>query len=676
MLYFSDAEILYNKPVRKRKPQIRKPKAREYTGLETLKERRKKIRISEKIISSQLSESSRSESFNTSMLANLSIDTIMSDHENLEIDIEFSKAGKKVKRIRSDDDEGMSKYDKPCLFNKLSKHERSNILTGSTLLHIIYCALNICESKIQLIDLIRFIKEGHLSFFKCKQLLPEELTENDVEPSFTQHHKYFIVSNEYFRNQLAYFTKLIPDLPSSLKTPNLIELVSRYLTEMQLPEDMKDYTERLMIMFPIEMNFYKWSANWPNYEGRAMAVIVFLLKLLFGLDGYREEEISDAAKEINKTIEDENLGKKLFVYKNWRRYIEYRQMVLGKFCHLTLYHHTDLVEKPYVGFNSMLNSLHPKTRKKETQSGSSRYPKNISRLQSKSNAQEILHQLIQNHDEGNDTSLMNVYTFPCSFTPLTDNFQHILSHDENMEINRSIVMVDYTKDSCEAFLKPKTLVNTFEKAGIKLKTKKSTFPKSFVFIKPEIWHGAITSLGQRPVFKMTHNETSEQTWREKLRKHNESDKKKETQEVIDYHCKRMVKTLSQREYWKKQIRIKRYMRRKERNTTTPEDETDEPRKLTDPNIFSDSETDSDDANETADEIDNEKNPELIEDPELEELFKKANRRGNLTLVVPDYNFWQVSIFIFLLLKMARSLLILFLSETSGLERKHRNLLSL
>lgn len=594
------------------------------------------MRSSEKIISSQLSESSKSESFNSSMLANLSMDSIISEHEELELEIEFSKVGKSARKdgFKIEDGEGKTKTDKTSLFKSLKKSERPQVLNGSTLLSIIYCALNICRSKIQLGDLIRFVKEGHISYYKCNQLLPEELIENDVELSYKQHHTYNIVNFETFRMQLSYFTKLIPDLSSSFRTPNLIELVGRYLKEMQLPEDLKDYIERLMIVFPCEMRFSETSMI-PNYEGRAMAFIIFTLKLLFGLDGYREEEMSRSTKKINETIEELGLETKIFAYKDWMTFIEYRQLILGKFYHPVLFHHTKSVEKPYVAFNSMLDFLHPKSRKSEGKMGSRR---NAPRLQSKVNAQEMLRHLIQNHEGAGESKLMNFYTFPCSLTPLTDIFQHILSHDTNFEINRSITMADYTKDSCEAFLKPQTFVNTFKRYGIELKARKSTFPKSFVFMKAAPAYQTMP----KNAYKLSHVGITEREWRDELRRRHKVEKKHDSKDLKTFHEKRMAWVLADRKRWQKQIRIKKYMRKIAHNNLAKasENEINEPRYFAEPCIFSDSENDCDDGEVTEDEIESGK----TSDNELETIFKshaRAQSDKSLTLVVPDYNLWHV-----------------------------------
>lgn len=49
------------------------------------------------------------------------------------------------------------------------------------------------------------------------------------------------------------------------------------------------------------MKFYEQNFI-PNYEGRAMAFIIVIMKILFGLDGITEFEISRVAEKINKLV--------------------------------------------------------------------------------------------------------------------------------------------------------------------------------------------------------------------------------------------------------------------------------------------------------------------------------------------------------------------------------------
>lgn len=606
---------MYNKPPRKRASRAKKPKVQAGSVHLTNKERRKKMRRSEKIISSQLSESLKSESMNSSMLANLSIETIISDHEEMELEVQFSKVALKVrKRCSNQTEKDEQNIDRSTHLRKLLDSEQAQVLSGRTLLNIIYCALNICGSKIQLSDLIRFVREGHISYYKCKLLLPEELLEHDVQLSFNQYHNHHNITYESFKTQLTYFTRFIPDLQASIKTPNFFELVARYVKEMQLPGDVNDYVARLLIMFPSEMNFTtKWL---PNYESRAMAYIILTLKLLFGLDGYREDEISRSANKINRKIEELGLGKKIFSYKHWMVFIEYRQLVLGKFYHPTLFHHTNSVDKPYALYNSMMNFSQPKTRKLEDQNVSSRRAKHV---QSKTNAQEILRCLMQNYSDDCDAN----YTFPCSLTPLTDNFHHILSHEKKFEINRLITGVDYTKDSCEPFLKPQLVVNSLKTAGFKVVIKKSTFPKSFIFKKSE-------EAVLKEDYNLSLDEMTEQEWRDDLKKRLDLEEKYSEEEILEYHQKRMKKVLETRKKWRKEIRLKKYMRRNG-YTTAANSDTDEPTVFKEPNIFSESDDDSGD--DSGDEIVADKKRSTMDD-------------ADFTLVVPDFNLWHVSLVTF------------------------------
>lgn len=55
-----------------------------------------------------------------------------------------------------------------------------------------------------------------------------------------------------------------------------------------------------MTFSPPLVKFNKSRTHFLNYEGRAMAFIIFVLKLLLGLDGKTEYEISVVTKKLNK----------------------------------------------------------------------------------------------------------------------------------------------------------------------------------------------------------------------------------------------------------------------------------------------------------------------------------------------------------------------------------------
>lgn len=584
------------------------------------------MRKSEKIISQELSESFKTESFNSSVLANMSIDDIISDHENAELDIDFSAAASNARRnprnLQSDESETKTS------FGILRRKEKAQIITGSTLLYIIYCALNICGSKIQLSDLIRFVREGHLSFYNCQLLLPEDIIEQDVPLSFQQHHTFHMINYESIRNNLSYFTKLIPDLPTSLSRPDLIDLAYRYIDELQLPSDMKPCVERLMILLPSIMKFNQNFLVVPNYEGRAMAFVLFTLKLLFGIDGYREEEMSKSSRLINQAVKDARLEEKtIFVYKDWMSFISYRSVILEKFYHPTLFHRSYDNDKPYLAFKSILSALNPKPKNMEANNVTTR---NAPRMQSKLNAQEMLGRLISN-DTASQQQPVSQFTFQSSFTPLRDNFQHIWSNDANFDVNREIATVDYATNSIEAFLQPNKLVKKLNEAGKDVKKIKSTFPKAFAIVKSK----PINAYRSKEVFEVVVDELTEQEYALDLKKRRELEKKFMVDGEKKFHEKWIQKILKRRANWQSLIKKKKIERQM---VKISDKKPGEPQTFTEARILSDS-SDEDEVNEI-DEITFDTSIDL----ELAELFQAHAMAldKELTFVAPDYNLWHVS----------------------------------
>lgn len=268
-----------------------------------LKERRKSTKKSLKKIQ-KLDDDSRSGiSSNTSTLSNLTLEDVEATMVHEELHIEFSEIGKaarqkqnmhhkKLGRKVKDDDN-----DAPCRVRG-SQADLNLLLTGRTLLIIIYCALNICGSSIQIGDLIRFAREGHISYYNFRKVLPEFL--EDAKLSLEQYHSLYQTSHKLLSRYAESFLCSFPDIKASLVIPNLMMLAKRYIEELNLPKIMEKYVEKLMELLP-SRKIYD-TVQLPNPESRAMAYILFIVKLLFGIDGYREKEISTSVKAINSKV--------------------------------------------------------------------------------------------------------------------------------------------------------------------------------------------------------------------------------------------------------------------------------------------------------------------------------------------------------------------------------------
>lgn len=494
ILFFRDAEILYNKKERPKKRKAIKQKKRIETG-ETQKQRNKQMRKSEKIIAKEIlyeSESNVSSS-HMSMIGNMSIDSIISFREQEELDIEFTKDSYKLfKRIYKEKEfekemmESLNAKQK-ITYHQLNPNEKSRIVTGSTLLSILWCASNICGSKIQITDLVRFVREGNISYFTYKHFLPEDYVMSTDKFSHTTFHSNSMIRFEYFRYQLTAFVKFIPDLITSIKVPNLSEISRRYLTELHLPPGLTTYIERLIAFFPPAMPFRLGTPVIPNYEGRAMAYIIFVLKLIFGLDDKREKDMSDSARKLNDILEKKKL-QKLFVFEDWKEFIEYRKRILSQFYFPMLFHHDFIDEKPYLHFVELLDTLLPKVNDEDEYKSKAKNVRSKEREQVEDNCKEILINLIKQHNMKESSQLptnnIRAMAFPASMTPMKDYFEHILSsYADKMDFNKEITENDHTSFVVEPFMTPKIFRDKLNEMDISIKLQKTKVSGNFDFRK-------------------------------------------------------------------------------------------------------------------------------------------------------------------------------------------------
>lgn len=62
------------------------------------------------------------------------------------------------------------------------------------------------------------------------------------------------------------------------------------------------YAERVYLSAPSVMTFTEKSPMIPNYEGRAIAYIIVVMKILLGMDDITEKKISEIADKINRYV--------------------------------------------------------------------------------------------------------------------------------------------------------------------------------------------------------------------------------------------------------------------------------------------------------------------------------------------------------------------------------------
>ncbi|XP_037951886.1 TATA box-binding protein-associated factor RNA polymerase I subunit B-like [Teleopsis dalmanni] len=216
-------------------------------------------------------------------------------------------------------------------------HRRDHVLHNMSIRNvysILTIALNLIEDDIQMADLVRFVGEGHLSGKNIIQFFPDNLRGNikTILRDIGYYAYPFIYADKVIREHVGLLARFIHI--SEFKVPNIKQLVCRYVLDLNLPPEVGTYVERLINLLPPQMKV-RGSYVYASFEARAMAYIVFVLKLMFGLDGHTEKQISKSAKNINNKLTNLNtLHKshpKLFVWSEWLEYIEMRKVILSQY---------------------------------------------------------------------------------------------------------------------------------------------------------------------------------------------------------------------------------------------------------------------------------------------------------------------------------------------------------
>ncbi|XP_052744873.1 TATA box-binding protein-associated factor RNA polymerase I subunit B isoform X2 [Bicyclus anynana] len=215
-----------------------------------------------------------------------------------------------------------------------------NTITKGMLLSILYVALNLDKSHIQLGHLFQFIREGRLSVYNCSKFVPKELSAKLI-PNW---YNFNLCSNESTNRSIrAYAMTLFKRLQLGVPlVPDLNKIIDNFIQELCLPNDFKDLVLSLIDLLPctflemdkISMKYYIYT---PDYETECMSYILLALKLCFGLDCDYEVRLSDAVDKINTErdyLKSYKLGMyaeptdRLFSFHEWYMFMQFRKIIL------------------------------------------------------------------------------------------------------------------------------------------------------------------------------------------------------------------------------------------------------------------------------------------------------------------------------------------------------------
>lgn len=368
---------------------------------------------------------------------------------------------------------------------KCHNFKDKEVLGRSFVFALLWLALNQIDDSTQISDLIRYAKESHIKLNNISTFLPP-----NVDGKQAMYH--FRKSSNDSLNHFALRSKALTVARminmQHIQMPNLGNLCERYVKDLSLPSAIADMIRRLLAFQAPQMKIKKSSALTravPNYEGRAMAYIIFVLKLCFGLDDSREQEISHSAQQVNQTlIEFDSKQDQLFVWSEWVEYVEMRNTILSQ-CHYP----TAMQIDPNV---SMHTDMYIDFLKKANDDG--QFQENYRKV-AMENIRLIFDQIVQLHTQQERRKSKP----SCHFSPTQTPFSSYMEHIKNDRSVKSQVYVpefmnvDHGTRDILAFFYPKQLKKEFKSHKHRLVVREIGFNKKFNFMPVSYTNSKITT---------------------------------------------------------------------------------------------------------------------------------------------------------------------------------------
>lgn len=191
-------------------------------------------------------------------------------------------------------------------------HHYRNLERMSMIKTISFCYLGLLYTNnlTTLSDIIRWINIGKIPYMNVSNLFPEDM-------------KFFAEDTITFNSAnvppcrnirktcglLACYLGLsdLPHMP-------IMELANKYLSQLDLPGELHGMLSNLTFKTPAIWVDVKKSRLLPPYETIAMAYIVVMLKMLFGLDDSTERNLSHFARVYSSYTSGEQ---KMFIWDDW-----------------------------------------------------------------------------------------------------------------------------------------------------------------------------------------------------------------------------------------------------------------------------------------------------------------------------------------------------------------------
>ncbi|BFF90586.1 TATA box-binding protein-associated factor RNA polymerase I subunit B [Drosophila madeirensis] len=354
------------------------------------------------------------------------------------------------------------------------------LLNINKLYVVLAIALNMIGDDLQLTDLLRLIDEEHLTSRYLLKYVPEDVAvrSKTLIKELQLGHQVDKCSYEFLRTQVGYMSRFI-DL-TEFQTPDLTALTQRYVRELSLPPAVAEYVCRLMDFHRPEFRRLWDTWTYPRYEARVMAYIVYVMKLLFGLDDVKEQKISETASEVNERLQKlqqehtdgEEAPANLFVFGEWMQFVELRKVLVS--------HYNQSFAQRFGVANHLerqLDDILIKERKQEEHDKSFNELEMTPAMRQSENMRHTFESLLkEKYGEGSaEMTAKDHIEFQASMTPALSYFKRLLMHasraeGEDMSVKIPEYMrVEHSERQLDPFMaKTKDLADYLAKHQVKL----------------------------------------------------------------------------------------------------------------------------------------------------------------------------------------------------------------
>lgn len=324
---------------------------------------------------------------------------------------------------------------------------------------VLAIALNQVEDDIQLTDLIRFIDEEHLTSRYMLSYLPENVAVHGktLVKQMEFGNQKDKCSYKFLRAHITHMSRFIN--LNGFQKPDLEALTKRYVLELDLPPLIASYVSSLMDILPPAFDTKYGQHCYPRYEARVMAYIIYVLKLLFGLDDVKERVISQSAILINKhllqqTDEQAQPVEPLFVYTEWMQFVELRKVLVANYSESFAQRFRIATENG----RKVDDFLNKERKQKEDEYNYNEMLVTPAMQRIRENICLIFETLLKNKFgvSSNDTTTKDHIEFQPSLTPAHSYYKRILLHaSQAQEGEMSVQIPDFMKvDHTERQLEP------------------------------------------------------------------------------------------------------------------------------------------------------------------------------------------------------------------------------